>query len=158
VSSAKRKGVSRKSVLGETGDGYGHKDTAEYDISSGTDRDGPFGTRLTIPAANEKSRSSNASSLRLRRIKETLGTHASTCARHARTIALHACGPIRDAHLIVSLRHEAEWAVYVCCCVENLRSASAVSPINRTVIAKPCPPPKTCHLLHLRLAVNLVLP
>lgn len=55
--------MSRKSVLREAGDGYGHKDTAEYstnDISSGTDRDGPFGTRSTtiilIAAANEKGR------------------------------------------------------------------------------------------------------
>ena len=50
--------------------------------------------------------------------KETLGTHACTCARHARTIALHACGPIRHSHLIVSLKQRQSGLVYVRGCVE----------------------------------------
>jgi len=50
--------------------------------------------------------------------KETLGTHACTCARHARTIALHACGPIRHSHLIVSLMQRQSGLVYVRGCVE----------------------------------------
>ena len=120
----KRKGVSqKKNGMRETGDGYGHKGSTEGTLLSTTYHQGPTG--MAGLGRGRQRASQREGQIKQRKLaetpknnKETLGTHACTCARHARTIALHACGPIRHSHLIVSLKQRQSGLVYVRGCVE----------------------------------------